>query len=134
MDVTTVADDLVVLHEGTDVPIASPGWRRAASTASSTCRFARSTVRAVHCGAGSRRSTTCTSARSKRAGSTTWSKAPIQRVAPGADPYPEVMNHAAVAEMAAIDPAVVIVKGDLSADGTAERMGGVRGVLSHGIR
>jgi 3',5'-cyclic-AMP phosphodiesterase len=43
---------------------------------------------------------------------------PIRRSEPGSDPYPEVMNRAAVAEMLAIDPAAVIVKGDLSVDGT----------------
>jgi 3',5'-cyclic AMP phosphodiesterase CpdA len=42
---------------------------------------------------------------------------PIRRAEPGADPYPEVMNRAAAAEIAVIDPAAVIVKGDLSADG-----------------
>ena len=45
---------------------------------------------------------------------------PIRRSAPGAEPYPEVMNRAAVAEMAAIDPVAVIVKGDLSLDGAPE--------------
>jgi len=40
---------------------------------------------------------------------------------PGADPYPEVMNRAAIAEMAALDPDVVLVKGDLTADGTDEQ-------------
>ena len=43
---------------------------------------------------------------------------PILRREPGERPYPEVMNAAAVAEIAAIDPAAVIVKGDLSNDGT----------------
>ena len=43
---------------------------------------------------------------------------PIRRPEPGAEPYPETMNRAAVAEMRAIDPAAVIVKGDLSLDGT----------------
>ena len=42
---------------------------------------------------------------------------PIQRAMPGDEPYPEVMNRGAVAEMAAINPAAVIVKGDLSLDG-----------------
>lgn len=42
---------------------------------------------------------------------------PIQRVAPGEPPYPETMNRAAVAEIAAIEPAAVIVKGDLTQDG-----------------
>ena len=45
---------------------------------------------------------------------------PILRSEPGATPYPEVMNRAAVAEMAAIEPAAVIVKGDLSLDGAPE--------------
>jgi Icc protein len=44
---------------------------------------------------------------------------PVRRSEPGAPPYPEVMNLTAVAEMDAIGPAAVIVKGDLSADGTA---------------
>ena len=45
---------------------------------------------------------------------------PIQRADPGETPYPEVMNRAAVAEIAAIDPAAVVVKGDLSVDGHDE--------------
>ena len=45
---------------------------------------------------------------------------PILRAGPGEAPYPEVMNLAAAAEMAAIDPAAVIVKGDLSLDGAPE--------------
>ncbi len=48
---------------------------------------------------------------------------PIRRSEPGAEPYPEVMNHTAAREMAAIDPAAVIVKGDLSAEGTDRRSG-----------
>ncbi len=42
---------------------------------------------------------------------------PVFRAEPGDDPYPEVMNRGAVAEMAAIDPAAVVVKGDLTATG-----------------
>ena len=45
---------------------------------------------------------------------------PIRRAAPGEPPYPETMNHAAAAEMAAAGLAAVIVKGDLSTDGTPE--------------
>ena len=45
---------------------------------------------------------------------------PLRHVAPGDEPYPEVMNRAAVAEIAAIQPDAVIVKGDLSLDGTEE--------------
>lgn len=43
---------------------------------------------------------------------------PIRRQAEGDDPYPEVMNRCAADEMAALDPVAVIVKGDLSLDGT----------------
>lgn len=42
---------------------------------------------------------------------------PIRRAELGAPPYPDVMNTAAAADMAAIDPDAVVVKGDLSDDG-----------------
>src|SRR4051812_104813 len=45
---------------------------------------------------------------------------PTFRTPPGEEPYPEVMNRAAAAEIAAIDPAVVVVKGDLTSNGTRE--------------
>jgi 3',5'-cyclic-AMP phosphodiesterase len=45
---------------------------------------------------------------------------PVYRSEPGEDPYPEVMNRGAIADMAAIDPDVVIVKGDLTCTGTGE--------------
>jgi len=48
---------------------------------------------------------------------------PILRSAPGEPPYPEVMNAAGVAEIRALDPVVVIAKGDHTADGTAEEYG-----------
>jgi 3',5'-cyclic-AMP phosphodiesterase len=119
MDVTTVADDLVVMHEGTvahrftgldpgtehrffDLPVRTldrPGGAL-------RCRFA--TVNDVHFG----------EIEAGRIDDLV--EGPVQRVAPGADPHPEVMNHAAAAEMSEVDLEVVIVKGDLSADGTAE--------------
>jgi Icc protein len=40
--------------------------------------------------------------------------------APGEPPYPETMNRAAIAEIAALDPAAVVVKGDLTGAGTDE--------------
>lgn len=43
---------------------------------------------------------------------------PQFRPAPGAEPFPLVMNRSAVEEIQAIDPAVLVVKGDLTADGT----------------
>lgn len=39
------------------------------------------------------------------------------RSEPGEDPYPTVMNRAAVAEIVAIDPDLVVAKGDLTASG-----------------
>ena len=48
---------------------------------------------------------------------------PVRRSGPDEPPYPETMNHAAVEEMAAAGLAAVVVKGDLSTDGTAEEFG-----------
>ena len=45
---------------------------------------------------------------------------PVMRAAPGSPPYPEVMNSAAVAEIAALRPDAVLAKGDLTATGTPE--------------
>jgi predicted phosphodiesterase len=45
---------------------------------------------------------------------------PTFRSAPGEEPYPELMNRCAVAEIAALDPPAVIVKGDLTSTGTVE--------------
>lgn len=44
---------------------------------------------------------------------------PVLRAEPEADPYPLVMNRAAVQEIADISPAVVVVKGDLTSTGAA---------------
>ena len=43
---------------------------------------------------------------------------PVFSVEEGETPYPEVMNAGAIAEISAIDPDQVIVKGDLTNDGT----------------
>jgi 3',5'-cyclic-AMP phosphodiesterase len=119
MDVTTVADDLVVVHDGVEV-------RRYQDLAADTdhdldgltvrtlprpggelvCRFA--TVNDVHFG----------EVEAGRIDDLT--EGPIQRSEPGAEPYPEVMNRAAAEEIAAIDPVAVVVKGDLSQDGAPE--------------
>jgi len=45
---------------------------------------------------------------------------PILSVGLGEEPYPETMNRAAVAEIRALDPDVLVVKGDLTAHGTGE--------------
>jgi 3',5'-cyclic AMP phosphodiesterase CpdA len=119
MDVTTVADDLVVVHDGLSVRRyegLAPGADhdldgvnvRTLPTPSGEllCRFA--TVNDVHFG----------ETEAGRIDDLT--DGPIRRAEPGAEPYPEVMNRAAASEMAAIDPAAVIVKGDLSVDGRPE--------------
>jgi Icc protein len=43
---------------------------------------------------------------------------PTFQAEPGAPPYPEVMNRAAISEMQVLDPDVVLVKGDLTCNGT----------------
>ncbi len=43
---------------------------------------------------------------------------PTFRAPEGGPPYPQLMNRAAVAEIAALDPAAVVVKGDLTSNGT----------------
>ena len=46
---------------------------------------------------------------------------PVLRSEPGEDPYPETMNGAAVAEITALGPDLVVAKGDLTADGTQDQ-------------
>jgi Icc protein len=116
VDITTVADDLIVLHDG--VTVARYEHLEPATTYSFMgqqvttlarppgqllCRVA--TVNDVHFG----------EVEAGRIDQHT--QGPIQRAAPGEAPYPETMNRSAVSEIAAIDPAVVVVKGDLSQDG-----------------
>jgi hypothetical protein len=119
VDLTTVADDLVVLHDGaqvlafTDLPpdttvrvngieahtLPRPGGEL-------LCRFA--TVNDVHFG-------------ELEAGRIDDSPlGPVQRIDPGEPPYPETMSQGAVDEIAAIDPAAVVVKGDLTMDGAED--------------
>src|SRR5262245_40442441 len=112
-ELTTVADDEAVVFDGVDVrdyvdlepdteydfdgieftTLARPGGEL-------LCRFA--TVNDVHFG-----ETVC--------GLLDGAGGPVFSSEPGDDAYPEVMNRGAIAEMAAIDPAAVIVKGDLTA-------------------
>ncbi len=46
---------------------------------------------------------------------------PVLRSEPGEEPYPELMNRGATAEIAALGPDAVIAKGDLTSDGTREQ-------------
>ena len=121
LELTTVTDDeAVVFHDGVRVirhdgprarhrlrvrgcrsePCARPGGERLATFA---------TVNDVHFGETS-------SAASSRASTS----GPILRAEPGEPPYPETMNRAAVEEIAALGPDVVLVKGDLTTHGTTE--------------
>ena len=121
MDVTTVADDLIVVHDGEHVHRydgLSPHTEydihgRMITTLSRPagellCRIA--TVNDVHFG----------EVEAGRIDDLT--EGPIQRVDPGEDPYPETMNRGAVVEIAAISPAAVIAKGDLSTDGQPDEL------------
>lgn len=116
MDITTVADDLVVAHDGLDVyqldglapdsevEVRGVTVRTLSRPAGALlCRFG--TVNDVHFG-----EVECGRIDDHPEG-------PIQRVGPDEDPYPETMNRAAVAEMLDADLAAVFVKGDLSVDG-----------------
>ena len=117
VDITTVADDLIVLHDGITVaryqhlqPATSYDLLGLTVTTLGRpagellCRVA--TVNDVHFG------------EQEAAASTTHAEGPIQRVQPGETPYPDTMSRSAVREIAAIEPAAVVVKGDLTADGT----------------
>jgi Icc protein len=119
VDITTVADDLVVLHDGSRVVRAEGLTPDTDHTIDGVtvrtlprphgellCRIA--TVNDVHFG-----EIECGRIDDLAEG-------PIQRPGPGEPPYPETMNRAATDEIAALDPAAVIVKGDLTAFGTED--------------
>ena len=119
MDVTTVADDLVVIHDGirvhrfdglepdTEHQLGGIEVRTLPRPPGELlCRVA--TVNDLHFG----------EIEAGRIDERT--DGPIQRVGRDEEPYPETMNRAAVAEIAALAPAAVVVKGDVSTDGTDE--------------
>src|SRR5215207_7613326 len=121
MDVTTVADDLIVAHDGLEVHRLDglhPGSEHEICGVSIRtldrppgellCRFA--TVNDVHFG-------------EVEAGRVDDDpRGPIQRVADGEAPYPETMNRGAVDEMRAVDLTAVVVKGDLTLDGAPDEL------------
>ena len=130
MDITTVADDLIVAHQpgegvGADVDVVrltdlQPGsihhiGNHEVQTLDRPdgellCRFG--TVNDLHFG-----EVECGRIDDDPRG-------PIQRAEPGEPPYPQTMNRAAVAEMADAGLAAVVVKGDISTDGTDEEFAG----------
>ena len=119
MDVTTIADDMVVLHHGTMTTRRNELrpqtiYEFDGVTARTLprpdgemlCRFA--TVNDVHFG-----EVECGRMDGRTDG-------PIQRRESHETPHPELMNRAAVDEIATIDPVAVVVKGDITLDGTDE--------------
>jgi Icc protein len=117
MELTTVADDEAVVHDGFDVRRYTElepdhvyeydgyAFRTLVRPAGEhLCTFA--TVNDVHFG-----EVECGIIEGMDIG-------PTFAVADGEEPYPVTMNRAAVAEIEAIDPAVVLVKGDLTSRGT----------------
>ena len=117
VELTTVADDSATFHDGTAVEQVTGlapdseherhGLRfRTLPTPSGAFRCRIGTVNDVHFG-------------EVEAGRLDEHQlGPIRRVEPGEPPYPETMSRGAAEEMAAADLAAVIVKGDLSTDGT----------------
>jgi Icc protein len=119
MDITTVTDDCIVIHDGQHVE------RRNGLTPDTDYDIDGTTVRTLRRPAGELLSRFATvndvhfgEVEAGRLDED--STGLVRRVPEGAEPYPEVMNRSAAAEMLAIDPSAVIVKGDLSVDGRAE--------------
>ena len=114
-ELTTVGPDLAVIHQGRDVrrheglrpdtdhELDGFSFRTLPEPGERLATFA--TVNDVHFG-----ETECGVIEGSDIG-------PTFSTAPGEEPYPEVMNRAAVAEMAALDLAAVVVKGDLTSTG-----------------
>ena len=120
MDVTTVADDEVVLH---DAGRAITHSGLAPDTDHHFDELGGQAVRTLPRPAGEHLATFCT-VNDVHFGEVECGHldghhgGPTYRSAPGETPYPVVMNRAVVADMAALGPDVVIVKGDLTAEGT----------------
>jgi Icc protein len=118
VELTTVADDHAVVHRGasvrtyadlrpdTEYEYDGVAFRTLPAPGARLATFA--TVNDVHFG-------------EVECGVLGGLDAPSLRSAPGEDPYPLVMNNAAVHEIAAIAPDVVVAKGDLTSEGTAEQ-------------
>ena len=122
-ELTTVADDLAVVHDGTavrrydglkpDTEYDFDGIRGRTlprPRGELLCRL--TTVNDVHFG------------ESEAGRIDDLEEGPIRRTPQGAEPYPVTMNAAAADEMAAVDPTAVFVKGDLTQDGAAEEFAG----------
>ena len=120
LELTTVADDGAVLHEGVRVvrhdglvpdaeyELEGVGFRTLPRPAGERLATV-ATVNDVHFG-----ETVCGVMAGIDLG-------PPLEVGPDEPPYPETMNRAAAAEIAAAGPDVVVAKGDLTSSGTAEQ-------------
>ncbi len=117
-ELTSVADDEAVVHDGGEVRVyadLAPGtdhvvdgheFRTFPDLGERLATFA--TVNDVHFG-----ETVCGVLEGYDGG-------PTFMAEPGADPYPEVMNGAVIADMTAIEPDLVVAKGDLTTHGVRE--------------
>jgi 3',5'-cyclic-AMP phosphodiesterase len=117
-ELTTVADDEAVVHEGLDVrryeglepgtPQEIEGFRFTTLPRLGRHLATFATVNDVHFGENG-------------AGHITGiDTGPVFFTEPGETPYPEFMNQGAAEEIAAIDPDLLVVKGDLTSNGTEE--------------
>ena len=117
VDLTTVADDEVVLHDGVvehrhtglepDTPYALDGHELRTLARPPGERLATvCTVNDVHFG-----EVECGILNGV-------DDDPIYTTAPGDEPYPDLMNRCAVDDIRAVDPDAVVVKGDLTSMGT----------------
>jgi Icc protein len=137
-ELTTVADDVAIVHRGvgvrvyadltpdTDYDYDGVAFRTLPRPGERLATFA--TVNDVHFG-------------EIECGVLGGLDAPVFRVSEDEEPYPITMNRAAVREIEAIDPVVVIAKGDLTSEGTDEQYaqfvemyGGAFGARLHHIR
>jgi 3',5'-cyclic-AMP phosphodiesterase len=115
-DLTTVADDEIVFHEG--VEVRRYGDLRPDTDYELEGRHVRTFPRL-----GEHLTTFCT-VNDVHFGEVEcgildgFAEGPVYRSAPGEEPYPTMMNRCAVADMAAVGPAAVVVKGDLTTRGT----------------
>ena len=139
LEVTSVSDDDIVAHDGHEVihldglepdcdhEVGGQIVRTLPRPGELLARFA--TVNDVHFG-----ETMCGVVEGTDIG-------PTFSVPHGEEPYPEFMNRGAITEMIAIDPEVVVVKGDLTARGSREEYdrfielyGGAFGDRLHHVR
>jgi predicted phosphodiesterase len=117
VDLTTVADDEVVLHDGV------VEHRHDGLAPDTDYEFEGHRLRTLPRPPGERLATVCT-VNDVHFGEVECGilngidDHPIYTSAPGDDPYPEVMNRAAIADMRAVHPDAVVVKGDLTSMGT----------------